>query len=253
MSKVEVSNEGPIKTITLNRPEKRNALDQEMLNNLYDIFSEKVSAGDRLIVLKANGPSFCSGIDLAERQKQPSTGAVSPVERVFQAMEMNPLPIVSVVQGAAIAGGCEMALHSEFVVAAQTAKFGMSLAQIGLAPSWFLTKKLLEVAGPVNTREILLLGDPMPSSWMLEKGIISRVVADKDLNQEADKIINRLAINAPLSLRAMKAVIIRELAFRDDIPHGDIDQLVAVARSSQDAREGIAARLEKRTPFFTGE
>ena len=90
MSKVEVSNEGPIKTITLNRPEKRNALDQEMLNNLYDIFSEKVSAGDRLIVLKANGPSFCSGIDLAERQKQPSTGAVSPVERVFHAMEMNP-------------------------------------------------------------------------------------------------------------------------------------------------------------------
>ena len=104
MSKVEVSNEGPIKTITLNRPEKRNALDQEMLNNLYDIFSEKVSAADRLIVLKANGPSFCSGIDLAERQKQPSTGAVSPVERVFHAMEMNPLPIVSVVQGAAIAG-----------------------------------------------------------------------------------------------------------------------------------------------------
>ena len=93
----------------------------------------------------------------------------------------------------------------------------------------------------------------MPSSWMLEKGIISRVVADKDLNQEADKIINRLAINAPLSLRAMKAVIIRELAFRDDIPHDDINQLVTVARSSKDAREGIAARLEKRTPFFTGE
>ena len=145
MSKVEVSNEGPIKTITLNRPEKRNALDEEMLNNLYDIFSEKVSAADRLIVLKANGPSFCSGIDLAERQKKPSTGAVSPVERVFHAMEVNPLPIVSVVQGAAIAGGCEMALHSEFVVAAQTARFGMSLAQIGLAPSWFLTKKLLSM------------------------------------------------------------------------------------------------------------
>ena len=188
MSKGEVNNDGPIKTITLNRPEKRNALDQEMLDSLYEIFSEKVSVEARAIVLRANGPSFCAGIDLAERQRQPSTGAVSPVEKVFHAMEVNPLPIVSIVQGAAIAGGCEMALHSEFVVAAETAKFGMSLAQIGLAPSWFLTKKLLEVAGPVNTREILLLGDPMPSSWMLDKGIISRVAPDAQLEQEAGQV-----------------------------------------------------------------
>ena len=252
MSKVEVNNDGPIKTITLNRPEKRNALDQEMLDSLYEIFSEKVSVEARAIVLRANGPSFCAGIDLAERQRQPSTGAVSPVEKVFHAMEMNPLPIVSIVQGAAIAGGCEMALHSEFVVAAETAKFGMSLAQIGLAPSWFLTKKLLEVAGPVNTREILLLGDPMPSSWMLDKGIISRVAPDAQLEQEAGKIIQRLAINAPLSLKAMKALIIRELAFRDGIAHDDVDELVTAARGSQDAKEGIAARLEKRNPKFLG-
>ena len=252
MSKIEVNNDGPIKTIILNRPEKRNALDQEMLDSLYEIFSEKVSVEARAIVLRANGPSFCAGIDLAERQRQPSIGAVSPVEKVFNAMEVNPLPIVSIVQGAAIAGGCEMALHSEFVVAAETAKFGMSLAQIGLAPSWFLTKKLLEVAGPVNTREILLLGDPMPSSWMLDKGIISRVAPDAQLEQEAGKIIQRLAINAPLSLKAMKALIIRELAFRDGIAHEDVDELVAGARGSQDAKEGIAARLEKRNPKFLG-
>ena len=252
MSKVEVNNDGPIKTITLNRPEKRNALDQEMLDSLYEIFSEQVSVDARAIVLRGNGPSFCAGIDLAERQRQPSIGAVSPVEKVFHAMEVNPLPIVSIVQGAAIAGGCEMALHSEFVVAAETAKFGMSLAQIGLAPSWFLTKKLLEVAGPVNTREILLLGDPMPSSWMLDKGIICRVAPDAHLEQEASKIIQRLAINAPLSLKAMKALIIRELAFRDGIAHDDVDELVTAARGSQDAKEGIAARLEKRNPKFLG-
>ena len=102
MSKIEVNNDGPIKTIILNRPEKRNALDQEMLDSLYEIFSEKVSIEARAIVLRANGPSFCAGIDLAERQRQPSIGAVSPVEKVFHAMEVNPLPIVSIVQGAAI-------------------------------------------------------------------------------------------------------------------------------------------------------
>jgi enoyl-CoA hydratase/carnithine racemase len=167
-------------------------------------------------------------------------------------MEMNPLPIVSVVQGAAIAGGCEMALHSEFVVAADTAKFGMSLAQIGLAPNWFLTKKLLEVAGPVNTREILLLGNPMSAQWMYEKGAISRVVSTNEMEAEVNKIITRLSKNAPLSLRAMKALIIRELAFRDNIEHSDVDALVVKARSSEDAKEGIRARLEKRDPVFNG-
>ena len=72
MSKIEVNNDGPIKTIILNRPEKRNALDQEMLDSLYEIFSEKVSIEARAIVLRANGPSFCAGIDLAARQRQPS-------------------------------------------------------------------------------------------------------------------------------------------------------------------------------------
>ena len=78
MSKIEVNNDGPIKTIILNRPE-RNALDQEMLDSLYEIFSEGLGRA-RAIVLRGNGPSFCAGIDLAERQRRPSTGAVSPVE-----------------------------------------------------------------------------------------------------------------------------------------------------------------------------
>ena len=252
MEKVLIKSNGFVKTVILNRPEKRNALDLEMLEVLYEFFSAEPAASDRVIVIRGEGPSFCAGIDLAEREKKPSTGSVSPVERVFHAMEMHPLPIVSVVQGAAIAGGCEMALHSEFVVATDTAKFGMSLAQIGLAPNWFLTKKLLEVAGPVNTREILLLGNPVSAQWMYERGAISRVVSPNEMEAEVMKIITRLSKNAPLSLRAMKALIIRELAFRDNIEHNDVDALVVKARSSEDAKEGIRARLEKRDPVFSG-
>ena len=252
MEKVLINSNGFVKTVILNRPEKRNALDLEMLEVLYEFFSAEPAASDRVVVIRGEGPSFCSGIDLAEREKKPSIGSVSPVERVFHAMEMYPLPIVSVVQGAAIAGGCEMALHSEFVIATDTAKFGMSLAQIGLAPNWFLTKKLLEVAGPVNTREILLLGNPVSAQWMYERGAISRVVPPNEMEAEVDEIITRLSKNAPLSLRAMKALIIRELAFRDDIEHSDVDALVVRARSSEDAKEGIRARLEKREPVFNG-
>ena len=106
MDKVRIESRDFVKTIILNRPEKRNALDMEMLETLHEVFSEDPSPSDRVIVIRGEGPSFCAGIDLAEREKKPSTGSVSPVERVFHAMEMHPLPIVSVVQGAAIAGGC---------------------------------------------------------------------------------------------------------------------------------------------------
>ena len=250
--RVLVTIDGPVRTIVLNRPDKRNAMDGAMLEALHTAFTAAPSAEERVIALRGNGPSFCAGVDLAERQRRPSVGAESPVEPLFRAMENNPLPIVAVVQGAAIAGGCEMALHCEFIVAAETARFGMSLAQIGLAPTWFLTRKLMETAGPVATREILLLGDPMPAGWMRERGLVARVVPDDRLDAAAGRIIDRLAANAPLSLRAMKALIIRQLAFRDAIAHDDVDLLVAAARGSADAREGMAARFGKRVPIFRG-
>ncbi len=252
MNRILVKTDGPVKTVVLNRPEKRNAMDLAMLDELHSVFTTVPESDDRVIVLRGNGPSFCAGIDLVERQRKPSEGSASPVEKVFHAIENHPLPVVAVVQGAAIAGGCEMALHCDLVVAAETARFGMSLAQIGLAPSWFLSKKLMEVAGPAGIREILLLGDPMPARWMRDRGIIARTVRDTDLESESSMIVDRLAANAPLSLRAMKAMIIRQLDFRDAIEHDDIDSLVAKARASADAKEGMAARLEKRVPVFRG-
>ena len=242
-----------MKTITLTRPEKRNALDTAMLEQLEAAFTEPPAKADRVIVLRAEGPVFCAGMDLAERLAKPVVTNESPLEAVLEAIEHHPLPVVGVVQGDAIAGGNELALHCDFVVAASTARFGMSLAQIGLAPTWFLAKKLIEVAGPVASREILLLGDPLPATKMLELGIISRVATPEELDATAQKIIDRLAANAPLSLRAMKALLVREMAIRDGIDHEDIDKMVQATRTSEDAKEGIAARLEKRSAVFKGE
>jgi enoyl-CoA hydratase/carnithine racemase len=171
---------------------------------------------------------------------------------MLHAIESWPLPVVAVVQGDAIAGGNELALHCDLVVASSAARFGMSLAQIGLAPSWFLAKKLLEAAGPVIARRILLLGDPLPATRLYDLGVISHLAAPEDLETAAAAVVERLAANAPLSLKAMKAVLLREMAFRDGIPHDDADRLVAAARTSADAREGMAARLERRVPRFEG-
>jgi enoyl-CoA hydratase/carnithine racemase len=248
MAKVRVSSRGAVREVVLARAEKRNALDAEMLEALTTAFTAAPAADERVTVVRAEGPVFCAGLDLRER----GGGQVgsSAIEAMLHAIELYPLPVVAVVQGDAIAGGNELALHCDFVVASESARFGMSLAKIGLAPSWFLAKKLLEVAGPVGAREMLMLGDLLPARRMAEMGLIHRAVPPLQLESAAAAVIERLAANAPLSLKAMKAVLVRAMAFREGVAHADVDALVAAASASADAREGIAAMLERRAPRF---
>lgn len=250
MGKVRISGEGAVREVTLARSEKRNALDADMLAELTQAFAGPQAPRERLTVIRAEGPVFCAGLDLRERGGR--VIGSSAIETMLHAIELYPLPVVAIVQGDAIAGGNELALHCDFVVASEPARFGMSLARIGLAPSWFLAKKLLEVAGPVSAREMLLLGDLLPARRMADMGLIHCAVPAEELEPAALAVIGRLAANAPLSLRATKALLVRAMAFRGGIDHADVDALVATAASSADAREGIAAMLEKRAPRFEG-
>jgi enoyl-CoA hydratase/carnithine racemase len=250
MAKASWEIAGAVRNVLLNRPEKRNALDGEMIAELKAAFTRAPEPQERVAVIRAAGPVFCAGLDMRERSERPM--GASPIEAMLHAIETYPLPVVAVVQGDAIAGGNELALHCDLVIASTSARFGMSLAQIGLAPSWFLAKKLLEVAGPVTTRRILLLGDPLPARRLYDLGVISHIAEPGDLERVAGEVIERLADNAPLSLKAMKALIVREMAFRDGIAHEDIDALVEDVRRSADAQEGMAARLARRKPVFKG-
>jgi enoyl-CoA hydratase/carnithine racemase len=250
MAKIEWRVEGAVRQVLLNRADKRNALDSEMMVELEAAFTLPPAATERVAVIRAAGPVFCAGLDMRERAAKPI--GISPIEAMLHTIETYPLPVVAVVQGDAIAGGNELALHCDLVVASTSARFGMSLAQIGLAPSWFLAKKLLEVAGPVTTRRILLLGDPLPAQRLYDLGVISHLAGPADLEATAQNVVQRLADNAPLSLRAMKALIVREMAFRDRIAHEDVDELVEQVRRSEDAQEGIAARLARRKADFKG-
>ncbi len=239
--------EGPVRTVLLNRPEKRNALNSDMIARLEAAFSQPPGPEERLAVIRAAGPVFCAGLDLSDHSVE-----TSPIDGMLHKIETYPLPVVGIVQGDAIAGGNELALHCDLVVASAKARFGMSLAQIGLVPSWFLIKKLLEVAGPVQTRKILLLGDPMPAQSFYDLGIISHIAAPEYLEATAQELIDRLSANAPLSLKSMKALILREMTFRDTIAHADLDRLVAEVNASEDGKEGMAARLAKRPARFMG-
>ncbi|MBX3501917.1 MAG: enoyl-CoA hydratase/isomerase family protein [Alphaproteobacteria bacterium] len=252
MQRLIIEKSGPVTTIWMNRPEKKNALDSVMLDELRTVLSAPVAPEDRVLVIRGKGDVFCAGLDMSERRETIGSGSASGIETMLRAIELTPLPVVAVVHGDAIAGGNELALHCDLVVASSRARFGMSLAQVGLAPNWFLAKKLMEVLGPVTTREMLLLGDPLPAPKLHALGLIARCVGPDELEGEAGKIIDRLANNAPLSLKAMKALTVRQLQLRDSIPHDDIDALVQAAMKSQDAQEGMKARLEKRKASFKG-
>ena len=166
---VETEITGPVRNVLLNRPEKRNALNGEMLNRLEEAFSTPPSPDERLAVIRAAGPVFCAGLDLSDH-----TVTTNPIEDMLHKIETWPLPVVAVVQGDAIAGGNELALHCDIVVASSAARFGMSLAQIGLVPSWFLIKKLLEVAGPVRSSRARAdvsgrLSSPSGRTWRIRR------------------------------------------------------------------------------------
>ena len=248
MALVDVAVRGAVRHVRLNRAEKRNALNPPMIQALHDAFAGEPQPDERVVLLDAAGPVFCAGIDLKERDG--SAAGIKPFEQALHAMETYPLPVVGVVQGDAIAGGNEIALHCDLVVASTAAKFGMSPAQIGLAPSWFLCKKLMEIAGPVATKKILLLGDPTPAQIFHDMGLISHIAAPDKLKETADAVVDRLSRNAPMSLKAIKAVLTRQLTYRDHIEHGDLDKQLGIVRESADAKEGIKALFEKRAPKF---
>ena len=252
MSLVEIKTDGPVRTVTLNRPEKRNAINPDMMGQLLAAFETTPPDSERVTVLRANGSVFSAGLQLSTAGVDP--GEAARIEAMFNAVQHYPLPVIAAVQGAAIAGGCELALHCDFIVAKDSAPIQMPLAQIGVTTTWFLTKKLMEFAGPTTTRELLLLGEPLTGARLHELGVVTRSCAADEIDATVTRLATRLSANAPLAMRMMKKLIIRQMSFLlDAVPHEDLDQEVAAVYASVDAVEGVAAKVERREPNFKGQ
>jgi enoyl-CoA hydratase/carnithine racemase len=245
-----------IATVTLNRPEKRNAMNQALLAGLSACFDELDRRGEvRVVVVRGAGPAFCAGMDLREMEARggeagdPEAGVVSVLQRV----ERSRHPTIAMVHGDAIAGGCELALHCDLRVAAEVARFGMPLARIGLVVPYPLGQKLLEIIGPAHARHLLFTGRPVDARRAYEIGLVHQVVPAAEVEAATYALARVIADNAPLSLRGLKAMIQRALGARDQVPHADLDAQALAARRSADASEGRRAMLEKRKPVFRGE
>ena len=142
MSLIRVARDGPIRLITLNRPKKHNALTGEMIHELHQLFLDTPHPDERVTVIQGEGRSFCTGLELVTGGIESEVAEL--IQAMFDTLQHYPLPTIARVQGWAIAGGCELALHCDFTVAEEKAKFAMPLAQIGVATTWFLTKKIME-------------------------------------------------------------------------------------------------------------
>src|SRR5436305_6450668 len=197
-------------TILLNRPEKRNALTGEMIDAFHAAVRDAAGRRDvRVVVVAAAGQTFCAGLDLRELAAQREAGKVEThtLEEALEALERCPQPTIAAVQGDAVAGGCELALHCDLRVAADTARFAMLHARIGIAVPVALTWKLVDTIGPAATKEMLFTGEPVGAEAALALGLVSRVAPAADLDRAVDGLARQIAHNAPLSVRAMKTFV----------------------------------------------
>jgi enoyl-CoA hydratase/carnithine racemase len=244
-----------IATVTMNRPGQRNAMNSAMLAGLRAAIDELDGRKDvRVVVVRGAGPAFCAGMDLKEMESR--GGARDPegdVVGVLQRVEASRHPTIALVHGDAIAGGCELALHCDLRVMADTARIGMPLARIGMIVPFPLGQKLLEIIGPAHTRHLLFTGRPIDGRRAYEIGMVHHVGPADEVETMAYVLARTIADNAPMSLAGMKQVIQRGVAARPRVEHADLDALALQARQSADASEGRRAMLEKRKPVFRGE
>jgi len=255
---LERRREGAVEILTLNRPERRNALDSALIGALHDAFAEIVADdGVRAVVLTGAGDrAFCSGMDLKDFSARPSdqdaisAGGDSSDARFTIVPWDYPKPIVAAVNGAAVAGGFELLMACDLIVAADHAVFGLSEVKRGLLPGGGGT--LLATRVPMAIAlEITMVGDTFDAARALDIGLVNRVVPAGRVLDEALALAGRLAENGPLAVTVVKQLV-RNGATEGGAAAWPTRADLRRVFESADAREGALAFVEKRPPRWTG-
>ena len=244
-------------TLTLNRPEARNALNQTVIGELGDALANlEGDAETRVVILRGAGErAFCAGADLKGMFRAGSIldarEQYAGLARILEAIPRMRMPVIAQVHGYALAGGCGLAAACDLVIAAEDARFGLPEIKLGLLPLMVLAP-ILRAASPKRVLELVLTGRELPASEALEIGLVTRVVPRIELDGTVAGIARTLAALSPATLAVGKEAFYRSL----DLPYAQAlaqlrDLLTIVARS-EDAQEGIAAFLEKRPPHWRG-
>jgi enoyl-CoA hydratase len=262
---VVVEKDGPVLVVTLNRPEKRNAINCESMCRLYDAWRQLDRDDElRVAILTGRGSTFCAGMDLAEIGKMSSgkpenewmARALREPALIYGAWlktERPTKPVILAVEGFARAGGTEILQGTDIRVAGESAVFGVTEVQRGLFPMAGSTVRLRRQIGYAVAAEMLLCGEDLPARRALELGLVNHVVPDGQALAKAREIAARIAKNGPLAVKAIVATL-RETETLPEPQAFAIEQRYGMGvMASEDAREGPRAFLEKREPVFRGK
>jgi methylglutaconyl-CoA hydratase len=246
-------------TVTLRRPEKRNAISYELIADLLEALKQAEKSASHVLIITGAGKAFCAGMDLEdlkalgakEKTHKQHVEDSRTMARLFRAIYDFPKPSIAAVNGAAIAGGTGIATLCDITLAVPEAKFGYSEVRIGFVPA-IVSTFLMRQVGEKQARDLLLTGRLIDAAEACRIGLINEMVSPENLMARAQEIAALLMENSPASVRATKELLSKNV-------NAELDQQIEAAveqnarmRLTADFREGVAAFLEKRKPKWSG-
>lgn len=255
---LRVDVDGPVATVTLDRPEALNALTVAVKVGLREALERiAVDRSIRAVILTGAGRAFCAGQDLAERE-QPDAAPLEEEVRerynpIIRALRSMGQPVIAAVNGVAAGAGASLAFACDLRIASADARFVLAFGKIGLVPdsgaTWFLPR----LVGSARAAELAFVGDPISAEQALRLGLVSRVVAAEELVPEARALADRISAGAPRAHALTKQALDRSWSIDlEEALEGEA-KLQGIAGATTDHEEGLAAFREKRAPRFTGE
>jgi enoyl-CoA hydratase len=251
-TKIKISSEAPIARVILDRPEKLNALDPEMLSAIDAGLGLLEGRKDiRVVIVQAAGEkAFCVGADInawtALTPLQMWSDWIRHGHRVFTRLLELRQPVICEIQGLAFGGGLELALACDIRIASESARFAMPEVKLGTVPGWGGTARLPELVGAGRARQMIFSGEPISAAVAEQWGLVNEVVSIDRLAARVEELAQRIAANAPVAVQTAKQLV----AGADPVT---LESIAAAANAfTQDAAEGLAAFREKRNPSFQG-
>jgi len=250
-----VSDDGPVARVTLNRPEKRNALSLELMEELTAALETLGARADvRAIVIEGAGPAFSAGHDLSEMvaRELPFYQRLFDVcAALMETIHRVPQPVIAKVHGVATAAGCQLVAACDLAVAAEEARFGTPGVKIGLFCSTPMVP-LSRAIGRKRALEMLLTGELIGAATALEWGLVNRVVPAEALEEAVAELVERIARSSPLTVAIGKEAFYAQLELDEHRAYDLTKSVMAMNSLAGDAQEGMCAFLEKREPTWTG-
>jgi len=252
---VELTTEGNVATVKLNRPDRYNALGSRIVEELGEVLDSVEESGDSrvLILTGAGNRAFCSGVDLKERAGMDANERWAhnrALNAFAERLARLQVPTIAALNGLAFGGGLEITLACDLRIAVESATFSLPEVGIGIVPGAGGTQRLPRLVGPTRAKELILTGRRIAAQTALEMGLVSKVVSPGSLMDEASALAEEIAANSPLALAYAKAAV--DLASEMVIEQGLRYETAAirVTLSSEDYRIGLAAFAERRAPEF---